>query len=80
MTDVALSCAATWHPGPGWPTTTGALTWIWSVVVDEHLDVRAYNGVNGCWYKSAIAQRAGKIPAAGGQYEVEFTPVHDEAR
>lgn len=59
-------------------TTTGTLTWIWSVVVDGRLFVRAWNGVNGRWYRSALAQRAGKITAAGQEYEVEFAPVTDE--
>lgn len=57
--------------------TTGTLTWIWSVVVDGRLFVRAYNGTRGRWYRSAIAQRAGKITAAGQQHEVEFAPVDD---
>lgn len=54
--------------------TTGTLTWIWSVVADGRLFVRAWNGTRGKWYRSAIAQRAGKITAAGQAFEVEFTP------
>ena len=57
--------------------TTGTLTWIWSVVVDGRLFVRAWNGINGRWYRSAIAQRAGKITAAGGEHPVAFAPVDD---
>lgn len=57
--------------------TTGTLTWIWSVVVDGRLFVRAYNGTRGKWYQSALAQRAGKITAAGQEHEVTFTPVDD---
>lgn len=57
--------------------TTGTLTWIWSVVVDGRLFVRAWNGTRGRWYRSAITQRAGKITAAGMEYEVEFAPVDD---
>lgn len=57
--------------------TTGTLTWIWSVVVDGRLFVRAWNGVNGGWYRSAIAQRAGKITAAGREHRVAFTPIDD---
>lgn len=60
-------------------TTTGTLTWIWSVVVDGRLFVRAWNGVSGRWYQSAIAQRAGRITAAGQGHEVEFTPIDDPA-
>lgn len=57
--------------------TTGTLTWIWSVVVDGRLFVRAWNGVNGRWYRSAIAQRSGRITAAGQEHQVAFTPVDD---
>ncbi|HIW47368.1 MAG TPA: DUF2255 family protein [Candidatus Yaniella excrementigallinarum] len=57
--------------------TTGTLTWIWSVVVDSGLYVRAYNGTNGRWYRSALEQGVGKITAAGQEYEVEFTPITD---
>lgn len=57
--------------------TTGTLTWIWSVVVDGRLFVRAYNGIRGRWYQSAIAQRAGKITAAGQEHQVEFTSIND---
>ncbi|BAV21789.1 hypothetical protein KaCgl_17110 [Corynebacterium glutamicum] len=37
--------------------TYGTPTWIWSVVVDGRLFVRAYNGINGRWYNSALAQK-----------------------
>lgn len=57
--------------------TTGTLTWIWSVVVDGRLFVRAWSGTSGKWYRSAITQRAGKITAAGNEYEVEFAPISD---
>jgi hypothetical protein len=57
--------------------TTGTPTWIWSVVVDGRLFVRAWNGVNGRWYRSAVAQRAGMITAAGQEHEVAFAPVND---
>ena len=30
--------------------TYGTPTWIWSVVVDDDLYVRAYNGQNSHWY------------------------------
>lgn len=57
--------------------TPGTLTWIWSVAVDGKIYVRAYNGVNGRWYRSALAQRAGKITAAGAEHDVSFTPIED---
>lgn len=55
--------------------TYGTPTWIWSVVVDGHLFVRAYNGTDGRWYQAAIAQRAGRIDAAGATYDVAFAPA-----
>jgi hypothetical protein len=56
-------------------TTYGTPTWIWSVVVDGELFVRAYNGQNSCWYRSAIRQKAGRITVAGMTKEVSFEPV-----
>lgn len=55
--------------------TTGTPTWIWSVVVDDQLYVRAYNGRNSRWFKSAMAQKAGQITAAGATRDVAFAPV-----
>ncbi|MCG6189494.1 DUF2255 family protein [Maribellus maritimus] len=55
--------------------TYGTPTWIWVVMVDNQLYVRAYNGVNSRWYQSAIKQKAGKIEAAGMVKEVQFEPV-----
>jgi hypothetical protein len=58
--------------------TYGTPTWIWAVVVDGSLYVRAYNGVNSRWYKSATRQKAGRIIAAGMTKEVTFEPVTGE--
>lgn len=55
--------------------TYGTPTWIWSVVVDDGLYVRAYNGQNSRWYKAAMQQQAGRISAAGMEKEVSFAPV-----
>ena len=55
--------------------TYGTPTWIWSVVVDGELYVRAYNGRNSRWYRSAMHQKAGRITAAGMTREVTFEPV-----
>src|SRR3954468_3802414 len=55
--------------------TYGTLTWIWSVVVDGALYVRAYNGPRSRWYRSAISQKAGRITVAGMRKEVSFEPV-----
>ncbi|MDI9628272.1 MAG: DUF2255 family protein [Acidobacteriota bacterium] len=80
-TDTIEKIAATddLHIAPYHPDgkTTGTLTWIWSVVVDDRLFVRAWSGTRGKWYRSALEQRAGKITAAGQEHEVEFTPIDD---
>jgi hypothetical protein len=55
--------------------TYGTPTWIWSVVVDGDLYVRGYHGQQSRWYQSALAQRAGRIRAAGMTKEVVFEPV-----
>lgn len=57
--------------------TYGTPTWIWSVVVDGGLYVRAYNGQNSNWYKAAITQKAGRVRVAGMEREVAFEPVSD---
>jgi hypothetical protein len=55
--------------------TYGTPTWIWSVVVDGALYVRAYNGTDSRWHKAALRQKAGRITAAGMTKEVAFEPV-----
>jgi hypothetical protein len=55
--------------------TYGTLTWIWSVVVDDSLYVRAYNGQDSRWYHAALRQKAGRITAAGITKEVAFEPM-----
>ena len=45
--------------------TYGTPTWIWSVVVDDALYVRAYNGQSSRWYQAALRQKAGRITVAG---------------
>jgi len=56
--------------------TYGTPTWIWSVVVDNALYVRAYNGQNSRRYKAAMRQKAGRIKAAGITKEVSFESVN----
>ena len=56
--------------------TYGTPTWIWSVVVDDGLYVRAYNGQASRWYQAAMRQKAGRITAAGMTKAVEFEPVN----
>jgi hypothetical protein len=55
--------------------TYGTPTWIWSVVVDGELYVRAYNGRQSRWYQAAVRQQAGRIRTAGLTKEVAFEPV-----
>jgi len=55
--------------------TYGTPAWIWSVVVDGDLYVRAYNGLNSRWHKAALRQKVGRITAAGMTKEVAFEPV-----
>lgn len=55
--------------------TYGTPTWIWSVVVEDALYARAYNGWNSRWYQAALRQRSGQIIAAGMTKEVTFEPV-----
>jgi hypothetical protein len=52
--------------------TYGTPTWIWSVVVDDALYARAYNGKKSRWYQAALRQKAGRITAAGMTKEVAF--------
>lgn len=55
--------------------TLGTPTWIWSVVVDGELFVRAYNGQDSSWYRAANRQRAGQITTAGMTLDVQFEPA-----
>lgn len=64
-------------PFRGDAKTYGTPTWIWSVVVDDALYVRAYNGTTSRWYRAARQQKAGRILATGGTKEVSFEPADD---
>jgi hypothetical protein len=55
--------------------TYGTPTWIWSVVVEDALYVRAYNGKASSWYQAAMKQKAGRITAGGITKEVSFEAV-----
>ena len=55
--------------------TYGTPTWIWAVVVDGDLYVRAYNGASSRWYQAALRQKAGRIRVAGMTREVDFQPA-----
>lgn len=52
--------------------TTGTPTWIWSVVVDGDLYVRAWNGTSSRWYTAAMREHGGQIHAAGRVIDVHF--------
>jgi hypothetical protein len=58
--------------------TPGTPTWIWSVVVNGELYVRAYNGTSSRWYQAASKQRAGQITSGGQTTDVSFEPVAGE--
>lgn len=58
--------------------TYGTPTWIWAVVVDGELYVRAYHGQASRWYKAAMQQKAGRIHAAGTTKEVAFEAINEE--
>jgi hypothetical protein len=62
--------------------TYGTPTWIWSVVLDDALYVRAYNGQKSRWYQAAMRQKAGRISVAGLMKEVSFErvdgPINDD--
>ena len=55
--------------------TYGTPTWIWSVVVEDALYVRAYNGKDSRWHKAALREKAGRITVAGMTKEVTFEPA-----
>jgi hypothetical protein len=44
--------------------TFGTPTWIWSMVVEGALYVRAYNGKKSRWYQAAMGQKVGQITTA----------------
>jgi hypothetical protein len=58
--------------------TYGTPTWIWAVVVNGDLYVRAYHGVHSKWYKSVLSQKGGRIHAAGMMKEVTFELVQGD--
>ena len=59
--------------------TPGTPTWIWSVVVDNRLFVRAWNGPRSRWYRAVVEQRAGIIETVGRRIEVTMTPIDEAA-
>ncbi|KLT67070.1 DUF2255 family protein [Pedobacter sp. BMA] len=57
--------------------TYGTPTWIWEVIVEGDLYVRAYHGVSSRWYQAALKQKAGRIHAAEMIKDVSFEPVSE---
>lgn len=57
--------------------TYGTPTWIWSVVTNGKLFIRAWNGQNSSWYNSAIKQKAGRVFLDGLNHEVIFKKLND---
>lgn len=58
--------------------TYGTPTWIWNVLVDGRLFVRAYNGPRSRWYRAAMNQGAGRIRLADETLEVTFAAAPAE--
>ncbi|WP_316833253.1 DUF2255 family protein [Pedobacter aquatilis] len=56
----------------------GTPTWIWSVIVNGALYVRAYHGKKSSWYQAAISQQSGRIIAAGESKNVSFESIEGE--
>ncbi|WP_335948616.1 DUF2255 family protein [Salipiger bermudensis] len=52
--------------------TNGTPTFIWSVVVEGALYVRAYSGTGSSWFRAALQQKAGQISVAGMTRDVVF--------
>jgi hypothetical protein len=52
-----------------------APTLIWSVVVEEAVYVRAYNGRRSRWYQAAKRRKAGRVAVGGLTKEVSFEPA-----
>jgi hypothetical protein len=52
---------------------------IWIVRVGDDLFVRSVNGPSAAWYRSAEAQHAGQLEAAGARRDVTLEPA-DPAR
>lgn len=59
--------------------TYGTPTWIWSVVANDALFIRAYNGRNSRWYQAAVNKKAGRITAAGMVRKVVFEQADSDS-
>src|SRR3954452_14087032 len=61
-------------------TTPGTLTWIWSVVVDDDVYVRAYDGTCSRWHQRAAGQRPGRVRVPGRGEEGGSEPVDGDVQ
>ena len=59
--------------------TPGTPTYIWSVVTDGGLFIRAYSGQGSSWYQAAVSQKKGQIELTGETFDVIFEPVASDA-
>ncbi|MCA0919248.1 DUF2255 family protein [Pseudooceanicola nanhaiensis] len=57
--------------------TPGTPTFIWSVVTNGRLFIRAYSGTGSSWFRAACAQGTGQLTIAGETREVSFLRVTD---
>lgn len=58
-------------------TTFGTPTYIWAVVVEERLFVRAYSGAGSSWFRAALREGAGCIQVARQVFDMRFAPVDE---
>lgn len=59
--------------------TYGTPTWIWSVVADGDLYIRAWNGKHSSWYQAAMEQQAGQMVIQGESSPVYYIPIKTDA-
>lgn len=58
--------------------TFGTPTYIWAVIAEGRLFVRAYSGAASSWYRAALRESAGQVHLAGRVFDVRFVQM-DEA-
>jgi hypothetical protein len=56
----------------------GTPTWMWCVVVEEALYVRAHKGVEAKWYQAAVRGKRGRLTVLDLTAEVVFERVAGE--
>lgn len=58
--------------------TYGTPTFIWSVIVESDLYIRAGNGKESRWYQAAVEQKAGRMILNNEPWEVYYIPIDTE--